>query len=330
MDFTYPKRLSLAHLPTPIQKLERLSEEYKTNIWIKRDDLTGSVTSGNKIRKLEFTLAHAREQGANVLITCGGTQSNHCRATAILGAQLGFKVHLVLRGERPSELDGNLFLDHLAGAEISYFSPKYYNARLDFIVQEISDEYRSQGKSPYFITTGASDATGVWGYINAAEEISHQSKAMDTHFDIIACATGSGGTQAGLTVGSVLFDLQAQVLGIAVCDDEDYFLKKVRRDILEWKQEYNLDFDLRKLEINVQDAYVGPGYAKAPSQVFALIERILQLEGIALDPVYTGKAFYGFLEEIKNGDLKSKNALFVHTGGLFGLFAQRAQYFLSK
>lgn len=329
MEYTFPKRLRLASLPTPIQRLDKLSTELGTNIWIKRDDLTESVASGNKIRKLEFTLARAREQGANVIITCGGIQSNHCRATAILGAQHGFKVHLVLRGEQPHEQEGNLFLDYLAGAEISYFSPRYYNARLDFIVKEISDEHKAKRERPYFVPTGASDATGVWGYINAAKEIKQQSVDMDVSFDHIVCATGSGGTQAGLTIGADIYELGAEVTGIAVCDDEDYFLSKVRSDALEWKHLYQLDYDLRGMEINVNDSYIGQGYAKASPQIFAFIEKILRLEGVALDPVYTGKALYGLVEEVRNGNINADNVLFVHTGGLFGLFAQRNQYFQS-
>jgi len=327
MGLVYPKRFKLAHLPTPIQKLESFSTEYDTNIWVKRDDLTDLSASGNKIRKLEFSLARAREEGADVLITCGGIQSNHCRATAILGAQLGFKVHLILRGEQPEKVEGNLFLDCLAGAEISYFSPRYYNARLDFIVQEVSDEYRDQGKSPYFITTGASDATGVWGYISAAEEIGQQEKELDIDFDTIVCASGSGGTQAGLSAGSILHNLNTQVLGMAVCDDEKYFMSKVRRDILEWKQLYGLDFDLRDLQISVNDKYIGSGYAKASPEIFSTIEDALRREGLALDPVYTGKAFHGMLQELKEGNLETENVLFIHTGGIFGLLAQQAEYF---
>lgn len=326
MELAYLKRIKLAHLPTPIQKLETYSEEYDTNIWIKRDDLTDSVSSGNKIRKLEFSLARAKEQGAHVIITCGGIQSNHCRATAILGAKLGFKVHLVLRGEQPEKVDGNLFLDHLAGAEISYFSPRYFNARLDFIVQEISDEYREEGNSPYFIPTGASDGTGVWGYINAAKEIAEQEKELGVDFDTIVCATGSGGTQAGLTAGSILYGLESKVLGFAVCDDDEYFMKKVRRDILDWKQLYRLDFDLRDLTINVNDKYIGPGYAKATPEVFSTIEQAMRKEGLGLDPVYTGKAFHGLLQELKEGNLETDNVLFVHTGGIFGLMAQQEKY----
>lgn len=327
MDVQFPTHLNLAHLPTPIQQLSRLSEQYGTNIWVKRDDLTGSATTGNKLRKLEFTLAKAKSEGAKVLITCGGIQSNHCRATAILGSQLGFKVHLILRGEKPDQSDGNLFLDELAGAEISFFSPKYYSARLDFIVKEISEEYEEKNLQPYFIPTGASDATGVWGYIKAMQEIVAQSQEMEVEFDAIICASGSGGTQAGLTVGAALLCPNTKIIGMAVCDNEQYFQEKVRQDITEWNRQYSQGFESDNVNILVDDKYIGPGYAHAGSEVFRLIQHVLRTEGLILDPVYTGKAFYGMLSEIKEGNLAHKNILFIHTGGIFGLLAQRQEYY---
>ena len=326
MGLEYPERLSLALCPTPIQKLERLSEEYGCSIWVKRDDLTGNATSGNKIRKLEFTLPRAKRAGADVLLTCGGIQSNHCRTTAILGAQNGFDVHLLLRGEKPSDIDGNLLLDQLAGATISYFSPRYYSARLDFIMQEVSDEYRAKGKKTYVIPTGASDGTGVWGYIRAAEEIAEQQAALGVTFDTIVTATGSGGTQAGLTAGAHFSGLTADVWGMAVCDDSTYFRQKVRDDLSEWKTLYQQTLDIDALSINVCDDYVGKRYAKASPPVYSLMEKMLSEEGLLLDPVYTGKAFYGLLSEIRAGNLEGENILFVHTGGLFGLFGYRDQY----
>lgn len=341
MAFLFPDRISLANTPTPIEPLERISESLNCNIWIKRDDLTDSAISGNKIRKLEFTLARAKAMGAKVLITCGGVQSNHCRATAILGAKLGFKVHLILRGEEPKKTTGNLFLDRLSGAEISYFSPRYYNARLDFIISEISEEYQGKRVKPYFIPTGASDATGVWGYVAAAEEISRQkpvgfgylesdNEEQSIKFDHIVSATGSGGTQAGLTLGANQYMPNAQVTGIAVCDDEAYFQAKVRDDIQKWAELYEQDVDIEGLNISVSDRYIGPGYAKATSEVFECIELLTRREGIVLDPVYTGKAFFGMLSEIEAGRLEGENILFVHTGGIFGLLAQIDDYFSHK
>lgn len=334
MKLSFPDRLVLANTPTPIEPLERLSESLDCTVWVKRDDLTGSATSGNKVRKLEFTLHRAKQQGADVLITCGGVQSNHCRATALLGAKLGFKVHLLLRGEEPVRHQGNLFLDQLAGAEISYFSPKYYNARFDFILSEIMDEYQKRGMNAYFIPTGASDATGVWGYLSAAKEIASQADQMQLVFDHIISATGSGGTQAGLTLGAGLYMPETSVTGVAVCDDSAYFQNKVREDIQQWQDlyEHQIDgeFDVEALNINVIDQYIGPGYGKATAEIFECIELVARTEGLVLDPVYTGKAFFAMLAEIEAGRLSGKNILFVHTGGIFGLLAQTQQYLASR
>lgn len=319
-------RLRLAHLPTPFHRLDHLSEELGRSIWIKRDDMTGAATTGNKIRKLEFTLAQAREEGADVLITCGGIQSNHCRATAILGRQLGFKVHLLLRGEKPSEADGNLFLDKLAGAEISYFSPRYYQAHLDFIAEETCDAYRKKGKKPYFITTGASDEVGVWGYVEAATELLADIERNRLKPDAVVLATGSGGTQAGLTAGMSRSGSQVPVIGMAVCDDAFWFENKIRQDLVAWNDRYQQGLEVSGLDIRVNDNYIGPGYARAGAPIFKTIEKLLQTEAILLDPVYTGKAFYGMLEEAEAGELVGQGDLvFVHTGGAFGLMAQRLE-----
>ena len=322
---SYPPRLNLAQLPTPIQPLDRLTKKIKSGsrIWIKRDDLTGCATSGNKIRKLEFTLAEAQQQGASVIITCGGVQSNHARATAILGAQLGMKVHLLLRGEK-TELtrNGNHFLDLLSGAEISCYPSEIYVPQLQKLVNELCEYYRKQGLKPYFITTGASDGTGVWGYVRACEEIKQQCSELNIHFDHIVCATGSGGTLAGLTAGEKIHQLDSTVTGFNVCDTAEYFIKKARADLKEWKQKYHIMLDVDALAMCVIDGYVGPGYAKAEKPVYETIKEMAALEGIILDPIYTGKAFFGMLSELKNGRFNdADNILFIHTGGLFGLMA---------
>lgn len=324
-------RLQLAHLPTPLQFLPRISEQAGRNIWVKRDDLTGFSVSGNKVRKLEYSLAKARSEGADVIITCGGIQSNHCRATAILGAKLGFKVHLLLRGEEPQEPDGNLFLDQLAGAEISYFAPRYYQAHLDFIAAESCERYRRQGLNPFFIPTGASDAVGVWGYVNAAAELQADFARQGISPEHIVSATGSGGTQAGLTAGVVLHDIPAQVWGYAVCDDEAWFLNKVKKDIGDWVEQYEVDMDLSRLQPRVRDAYIGDGYAIAGKPVFDTITELLRKEALLLDPVYSGKAFYGMLSDLAAGQFSGTgDIVFVHTGGGFGLFAQRRQWQAAK
>lgn len=320
-------RLNLAHLPTPLQLLSSISEQAGRNIWVKRDDLTGFSISGNKVRKLEYSLAKAKAEGADVIVTCGGIQSNHCRATAILGAKLGFKVHLLLRGEEPESVDGNLFLDQLAGAEISYFAKRYYHAHLDFIAEETCGKYLREGQKPFFIPTGASDAVGVWGYANAAAELKDDFARLEIAPEHIVSATGSGGTQAGLTAGVLMHQVPAQVTGYAVCDDEAWFVNKVRKDIEDWVEDYEIELDLGSLSINVRDAYIGEGYAIAGKPVFDTITQVFRSEALLLDPVYSGKAFHGMLSDIAAGEFEGQgDIVFVHTGGAFGLFAQKEQW----
>lgn len=326
---SYPQKLELAQTPTPLQLLSRLSAEVGTRIWIKRDDMTGCTISGNKVRKLEFTLAQALSEGADTIITCGGLQSNHCRATAILGAQLGLKVHLILRGETPEELDGNLLLDSLAGAQITAYPLSEYQ-QLSTLFDHWVEHYRREGRQAFAIPTGASDGIGAWGYIHCVEEMSAQFKARGITPGAIVCASGSGGTQAGLTLGCSLLNLDVPVVGFAVCDDEAYFQQKIREDITDWTLRYRQTLNVDALPVHVNDQYIGPGYGRATEEVFATIRRVAALEGIILDPVYSGKAFYGMLKELERGSFPSDSDLvFIHTGGLFGLFPQRQQLGLS-
>lgn len=327
-----PTQLRLAQTPTPLQRLSRVSAEVGVNLWVKRDDLTGCSLSGNKVRKLEFTLAHVLEQGCDTVITCGGLQSNHCRATALLGAQLGLKVVLILRGEQEGEADGNLLLDYLAGAEIHTYPVREYAHGLNQLLQETAEQQRRDGRNPFIIPTGASDGIGIWGYIAATQELETdfcRERIAPSH---IVVATGSGGTQAGLTLGAHILGWQTQVIGMAVCDDEAYFQAKVRADMRDWARRYEPQLtdagaDVEQCQIYVNDRYIGPGYANAPHEVFETIAWLARTEGLVLDPVYTGKAFHGLIEELKAGRLdQARDVVFVHTGGIFGNFPQRAQF----
>jgi len=319
----FPEKLNLAQTPTPLQLLSRLSAEVGKRIWVKRDDMTGCAISGNKVRKLEFVLAQALVEGADTLITCGGLQSNHCRATAILGAQLGLKVHLILRGDPPTALDGNLLLDSLAGAEINCYPLSEYR-NLPKLFDYWANHYRQQGRTSFLIPTGASDGIGCWGYIHGTTELAEQLQSEGINPDAIVCATGSGGTQAGLTLGCELNKLDIPVVGFAVCDDAGYFQHKVLEDMRDWQRRYQLPLDVEQLRLHVNDQYIGPGYAKATTEVFSTIRHLAALEGLLLDPVYSGKAFHGMLQEIEHGQFQgARELVFIHTGGLFGLFAQR-------
>ncbi|MFK7732877.1 MAG: 1-aminocyclopropane-1-carboxylate deaminase/D-cysteine desulfhydrase [Pseudomonadales bacterium] len=326
----FPPRLRLAQTPTPLMPMHRFClARGLPLIWLKRDDLTHSAASGNKIRKLEFCLAEARQQEADVVLTYGGLQSNHCRATALLCAQLGIRCHLVLRSRTtPDEpADGNLLLDHLAGARISYVPARELASNSKAIENEIVAEYKQQGLKTYCIPIGASDATGLWGYVAAAAELA-------TDFDIhsidpshIVTASGSGGTQSGLMVGAKAFGLSATVSGINVCDDQAWFEKKIRADLNQWEAKYQSGIDVAELDINMLDGHIGEGYAKASDEVLETIAAVAKSEGIVFDPVYTGKAFNGLLKEIAAGRFdQPEDLVFMHTGGVFGLFPFKERF----
>jgi D-cysteine desulfhydrase len=328
MALVYPRRNILASTPTPLQYLQRASQKWGRGhrLWVKRDDLTGCVLSGNKVRKLEFITAHAQDHGYDTLITCGGVQSNHCRATAFAGARLGLNVHLLLRGEKPSDIDGNLLLDEIAGATVNFYSAREYFSAIDQIFSHWQSHYAAEGRRALAIPTGGSDGIGAWGYIRACEELREDFAMAGIEQAHIVCASGSGGTQAGLTLGVALYDLPATVWGIAVCDDENYFLQKTASDAADWHRRYPQN-TMPPFQPRAIDGYVGEGYGIADDSIFDLIASLGRLEGLVLDPVYTGKAFAGMLAEIESGRFADcRDIVFVHTGGLFGVFPQRQRF----
>ena len=326
----WPPKLDLANTPTPLTRLENLSRQFDDlTIWIKRDELTGTEVSGNKIRKLEFSIAEAKAQACDTLITCGGVQSNHCRTTAILGVRLGLKVHLILRGQRHQLAEGNLLMDDLSGAEITYLPQQDWREHED-LAKTIQADYAERGHKAFFIPVGASDEIGLWGYIAACEELKKDFARLQMVPEYIVVATGSGGTQGGLILGAQLFDLSSQIVAFNVSDDAAYFDAKIRRDVKLWMQRYNQQVDMKKLKITTVEGYIGPGYGIAGPEIFETIREVASSDGIFLDPVYTGKAFHGMLSELRKGDAGqlagARNVLFIHTGGLFGVFPQQQNF----
>ncbi len=326
----WPQRMQLANLPTPMTQITRYPGlPDGVDVWIKRDELTGLEVSGNKIRKLEFSLAEAQVQGCDTIITCGGLQSNHCRATAILGARLGLKVHLILRGEPEEFAQGNLLLDRLAGAEITYLPANRWREH-EALARSLQKDYVAAKRHAFFIPTGASDEIGLWGYIAACAELQDDFKRLNLRPDYIVCATGSGGTQAGLLVGRELLDLPGKVVAFNVSDDADYFARKIHSDVSLWMQRYKIDFDVDALPTKTIEGYLGPGYGHAGPEVFATISELARTEGVFLDPVYTGKAFHGMVSELNQGASGqlpgARQVVFIHTGGLFGVFPQNQHF----
>ena len=324
------EKLTLANLPTKIEKLERLSEEFGTNLYIKRDDHTGSEISGNKVRKLEYLAKDAQDNGYNLLITCGGIQSNHCRATVAVATKLGMKSAVLLRIDAQPPVVGNYFLDKLMGADVKFCTrPEYSSSRAE-IMEAMAEEYRKQGYKPYVIPEGASNEIGTLGYYNCMNEIVEQEKQLGITFDTVVVATGSGGTAAGLYLANELHGYGKRVVSMAVCDDIAYFteiIDRISNGAKAYLPEYK-DAQLNKENIEVIDKYVGLGYAISRPEELEFIKHVAQTEAVVLDPVYTGKAMYGVYNELKEGGalVGSKNILFIHTGGLFGLFPVSEQF----
>lgn len=324
-----PPRLHLAHLPTPIQALPHLSEGLgRRRVLVKRDDLTGSHLSGNKIRKLEYLLADALAERATHVLTCGGVQSNHCRATALAAAPLGLKPVLLLRtpgGRRddlPEPPTGNVLLDRLVGAELHTCDPAGY-ARRDDLLRALAERVRADGGRPYIVPEGGSNALGAWGYVQAAEEIAGQCE--DELPAAVVCATGSGGTLAGLAMGFKRLGLPVRAVGVAVGDDEDTFRRIVRRISEDAAARWRLPA-LEDEDFLVLDGYQGRGYALSTPAELSLLADSARRYGLLLDPVYTGKAFGALLDQAAAGaDWLGQRTLFLHTGGLFGLFPAAAE-----
>ncbi len=323
-------KINIANLPTKIEKLEKISAELGVNIFFKRDDQTGSEVSGNKVRKLEYSIKEAIDQGCDTLITCGGIQSNHARSTAAAAIKAGLSSVLVLRTNEEPEVDGNYFVDKLLGADIRFItSDEYSNSRQE-IMENIVKELEKDGRKGYIIPEGASNGVGSLGYINFVKEVLEFEEKSDTKFDTIVVAVGSGGTYAGIHMGNDIYlDGKRRVVGFNVCDTAEFFKEKVK-EIIEESKEYLNEKDLEKVNsenLDIIDGYVGDGYALSTQEELNFIWDLAKKEGVILDPVYTGKAMFGLHNEIKKGSFKnSKNILFVHTGGLFGLFPKKNQF----
>ncbi len=302
-----PQRVALGRLDTPIEPLDRLSERWGgPRIFVKRDDLTGMALSGNKVRKLEFCLGEALALGARRVLTCGGVQSNHCRATALACARLGLECVLYLRTEEMQPMpEGNLLLDLVAGAEVRYVTRQ---------------EYRALGPTDegYWIPEGASNEVGLWGYRAAGDEL------RGRRFDALVHAVGSGGTTAGLIAAR----LETPLLGVCVCNDSEFFHARIdavlARAVERWPELGPLPPSREGAEI--LDGFVGLGYAESSLEEWQLLREVAETEGLLLDPVYTGKAMAGLRKAIEEGRfVRGQEVLFLHTGGLFSLFtaAQR-------
>ena len=307
---SFPK-VSLGVFPTPIHKLENISRMLGTNVFIKRDDLSGLGLGGNKTRKLEYLLAEAKKQGAEIVFTTGGAQSNHAMLTAAAAGKMGMKAILVLKKRGVTERKGNQLLEHLMGTDVRFVDTDDYAD----IYEEMDRIGTEMGRPYYKIPCGGSNALGTLGYVECAQEIRNQG----IRFDHIICAEGSGGTMAGLALGAKLFLPETKVYGMMV--DTDPFDVITLRLMKEAAVMLETDIEVKTSDYILRDM-CGPGYAIASETGNAAVSLMAEQEGIFLDPVYTGKAFAGLLEMAKEGLFREDDkVLFLHTGGAGGLFA---------
>lgn len=313
-----PKRMSIANIPTPIQKVEFNG----TQFLIKRDDFTGSILSGNKIRKLEYIFADVKKKKADYLFTCGGDQSNHARATAVAARQIGVKTKLFLWGSDTKNSDGNLFLDKLTGSEIKYLSKKEYENVTAIMIKE-SKKLQKKGNKVYILPAGGSTPLGIWGYINFMNELNDQTDLLKTKG--ILSAVGSGGTSAGMLLGAAMLGLNLKIYGVNVVDDAETTRGIIIELVETCIEEYNLKVKVDYNNLVILDGYSTEGYKSIADNKLKIIKEYFQSSGILLDPTYTGKAFYAYHENFLKGKKKS-NIMFLHTGGIFGIFSKRRKY----
>ncbi len=317
-----PRRLPLARLPTPLERLDRLTDSWGgPSIWVKRDDLTGFGLSGNKVRKLEFHLAAAQDAGADTLVTTGAAQSNHCRATALAAAQTGFRTVLVLRtpdGRAPQNLEGNHLLDRLAGAEVRFVTPEEYDHR-DEVLTAVAAELADRGSSPWIIPEGASDALGMWGFVTAMSELDAQLAGVG---DVAAVwhPASSGGTTAGLGWAADRMGLDVPVVGASIGDTVPDMRGRIERIWAEAVAAYGGPLPRPSLELT--DEHVGCGYGLTTDDELRVQAEATALTGLIFDPTYTGKAIVGLRREIDKGRFRpGESVVFWHTGGGFAVFS---------
>jgi D-cysteine desulfhydrase len=312
-----PSKINLANLPTPIQEVQFNGKK----ILIKRDDFTGSELSGNKVRKLEYILAQSKRERADIIFTCGGDQSNHARATAIAAAKLGMKCRLFLWGRDKKTPDGNLFLDKLTRCEIKFLKQSEYSQVNDIMFEE-RKQLLKKGKNAFVIPEGGSTTLGIWGYISFLEELSKQIDLKN--FDGILTAAGSGGTSAGLLLGAARLRSDLKIYAVNVL----YSANIIKHKILTLAEAGNLEFKLNakisKDNLVIVDGYSKEGYKHISPSKIKLIKSFFNQTGILLDPAYTGKAFAAYYEKFISH--KNNKVLFIHTGGLFGVFGRKRDY----
>lgn len=317
-------RIRCGHFPTPLERMDNLTKHLGgPELWIKRDDCTGLSTGGNKTRKLEYLMADALAQNADTIITQGATQSNHARQTAAIAAKLGLACHILLEDrtgyqDEAYTLSGNVMLDLLHGATIS---KRPGGADMQKEMEVLAADLKAKGKRPYVIPGGGSNPVGALGYVNAALELLAQATEMGLKIDHVVHATGSAGTQAGLVAGLAMLNSQIPVLGIGVRAPKDRQEANVFALAEKTCAHVGVPGAVKREHVVANCDYVGQGYGLPTEGMVEALKLVARLEGILLDPVYSGKGMAGLIDLIQKGHFKKgETVVFLHTGGAVGLF----------
>ena len=317
-------RIDLCHVPTPLEFMPRLTQHLGgPQIWIKRDDCTGMALGGNKARKLEFLLGEALQQGADHVVTLGALQSNHVRQTAAAAARLGLACTVILEHRHPNPdyaylHNGNMLLDGLLGAEIVNCPG---GTDMPAALRQVGDQLRAKGHRPYLIPSGGSNPLGTLGYVKAAQELLLQAQEKKFALDHVVVASGSAGTQAGLVVGLAVQTSTASVQGFAVSQAEHLQHQRVAALAAATARFIGHTDELPPQAVRVNADYLGEGYSIPSAAMVDAVQQVARLEGILLDPVYTGKAMAGLMDWARTGRFRrDENVVFIHTGGQAGLF----------
>jgi L-cysteate sulfo-lyase len=317
-------RVSLGHLPTPLEPMDRLSEELGgPRLWVKRDDCTGLSSGGNKTRKLEYLMADAVEQGADTIITQGATQSNHARQTAAAAAKLGMDCHILLEDRTGSNdpsyiMNGNVLLDRLHGATVS---KRPGGADMNAEMEALASSLAETGKTPYVIPGGGSNPIGALGYVNCARELTEQAAQAGLRIDALVHATGSSGTQAGLVAGLAALESDIHLLGIGVRAPQDKQEGMVHDLAVRTSDYMGKGTQIARASVRANCDYVGAGYGLPTNGMVEALKLLARTEGLLFDPVYSGKGLDGLIDQIRKGYFDGmNNVVFLHTGGSAALF----------
>jgi len=313
-------KMNTGFLKTPIHKLDNISKEVGCSIYIKRDDMTGYAFGGNKLRKLDYLIKDALDKGCDTLLTYGGPQTNHGRLTASVAARFDMKCIIIMDGKKPKEASGNIILDLMMNADL------YFNDNLeekDSVREEIIKKYESKGHKIYEIPVGGSSELGILGYFDAVEEINSQTNKQDLDLDFIVCGYGSAGTYGGLLLGKKFFNNKYEVIGVSVSEKSEEQISEDLEYMNRAANKYNMGVKVTRDDLWIEKDFVGKGYNIPDEETRKMIYYVAAKEAVILDPCYTGKAFRGMINLIKEGKIApNSKVLFIHTGGTPGIYVK--------